>query len=95
MLRGLGLSGGLATWSVLSPFVLCPWRMEFLAHGRDRKQVVVVDVQLPRSVQLFVTPRTAAHQDFLSFTISWSLLRFRSIESVVLSNHLSADMSVT
>ena len=34
-----------------------------------------------------MTPRTAAHQASLS-SISWSLLRFMSIESVMLSNHL-------
>ena len=39
-------------------------------------------------VQLFVTPWTAAWQASLSFTISWSLLRFMSIESLMLSNHL-------
>ena len=38
--------------------------------------------------QLFVTPWTAAHQAPLSFTLSWSLLKFMSIESVMLSNHL-------
>ena len=32
-------------------------------------------------------PRTAAQQASLSFTISQSLLRFMSIESVMLSNH--------
>ena len=39
-------------------------------------------------VQLFVTQWTAARQPPLSSTISWSLFRFMSIESVVLSNHL-------
>ena len=39
-------------------------------------------------VQLFVTPWTAAHQASPSFTISQSLLKFMSIESVMLSNHL-------
>ena len=39
-------------------------------------------------VQLFVTPQTIAHQTPLSYTISWSLLKFMSIESVMLSNHL-------
>src|SRR5574337_983619 len=34
------------------------------------------------------TPWTAAHQASLSYTISWSLLKFMSIESVMLSNHL-------
>ena len=32
-------------------------------------------------------PRTAAHQASLSFTISWSLLKLMSIESVMPSNH--------
>ena len=39
-------------------------------------------------VWLFATPWTASHQAFLSFTISWSLLRLMSIESVMPSNHL-------
>ena len=39
-------------------------------------------------VLLFATPWTAAHQASLSFTISQSLLRFMSTESVMLSNHL-------
>ena len=33
-------------------------------------------------------PWTAAHQASLSFTVSWSLLRLMSIESVMPSNHL-------
>ena len=39
-------------------------------------------------VRLIATPWTAALQASLSFTISWSLLRFMSIESVMPSNHL-------
>ena len=39
-------------------------------------------------VQLFVTSWTTAHQASLSITISQSLLKFMSIESVMLSNHL-------
>ena len=39
-------------------------------------------------VQLLVTPRTAAHQASLSFTICWSLLKIMSIESVMPSSHL-------
>ena len=35
-----------------------------------------------------VTPRTIAHQTLLSSTISLRLLKFMSIESVMLSNHL-------
>ena len=39
-------------------------------------------------VQLFATPWTAACQASLSITISWSLLKFMSIELVTSSNHL-------
>ena len=45
-------------------------------------------VQLLGRAQLLVTPWTAAHQAFLSFTISWSLLKLMSIESVVPSDCL-------
>ena len=45
-------------------------------------------VQLPSHFQLFVTPWTAACQASLSFIISQSLLKFTSIESVMLSNHV-------
>ena len=40
-------------------------------------------------VQLFATPWTVALQASLSFTISWSLLKLMSIESVMPSNHLN------
>ena len=39
-------------------------------------------------VCLFATPWTATHQASLSFTISQSLLKLMSIESVMPSNHL-------
>ena len=39
-------------------------------------------------VRLFSTPWTAAHQASVSFTISQSLLKLMSIESVMPSNHL-------
>ena len=41
-----------------------------------------------RLVQLFVTPWTGTCQASLFFTISWSLLKLMSIESVMPSNHL-------
>ena len=47
-----------------------------------------VVVQSLSHIQLLATPWIVAYQAFLSFTISWSLLRFMSIESVMLSNHL-------
>ena len=39
-------------------------------------------------VQLFVTPWTTACQASLSFTISWSLLKLMSIESMMPFSHL-------
>ena len=45
-------------------------------------------VQSLSHVQLFATPWTAAHQASLSFTNSWSLLKFMSIEWVRPSDHL-------
>ena len=45
-------------------------------------------VQLLIHVWLFATPWTAACQDSLSITNSWSLLKLTSIESVMPSNHL-------
>ena len=45
-------------------------------------------VQSLSHVQLFATPWTAAHQDSLSITNSWSLLKLMSIELVMPSNHL-------
>ena len=50
--------------------------------------VFVVVVQSLSCVQLFPTLWAAARQAFLSFTISQSLPRFTSVESVMLSNHV-------
>ena len=48
---------------------------------------VCVCIQLLSCVKLFVTPWTGACQAPLSSAISWSLLRFVSTESLMLSNH--------
>ena len=45
-------------------------------------------VQYLSCVQLFVTPRTAAHQASLSITNSWSPPKPMSVESVMPSTHL-------
>ena len=45
-------------------------------------------VQSLSHVQFFATPWNAAHQASLFITISWSLLKLVSMESVMLSNHL-------
>ena len=57
-------------------------RRTFLAPNK------VVVVQLLSLVQLFAPPWTAAHQASLSFTISKSLFKLMSIESVMPSSHL-------
>ena len=57
----------------------------FLSYG-----YCVVVVPLLSSGWLFETPWTAAQQAPLSSTISWSLLKFMSIESVMLFNHLTS-----
>ena len=50
--------------------------------------LIILIVQSLSHVWLFATPWTAAHQAFLSLTISQSLFKFMSIQSVMLSNHL-------
>ena len=49
-------------------------------------------VQSLSCVWRFATPRTSAHQAFLSITNSWNLLKFMSIESVMPSNNLENDI---
>ena len=62
------------------------WRGLPLPTPRDFNLFGVI--QSLSCVQLFVTSWRTAHQASLSFTISWNLLKFMSIESVMLSNHL-------
>ena len=52
------------------------------------QEAIAVVVQSLSCVRLFATPWNAAHQAFLSFTISRSLLKIMSIESMMPSNHL-------
>ena len=49
--------------------------------------ICIVVVQSLSHVWLFITPWTVACQTSLSSTISWSLLRFMSIELMMPSNH--------
>ena len=91
------LNGGEATFQAPSP------RWTWAHHYRVNK-VCLLDivgvsgcsfwvsfssVQSLSRVQLFVTPWTAVRQASLSITNSQSLLKLTSIESVMLSNHLS------
>ena len=61
-------------------------RGQNLACQTSFKAVIVV--QTLSRVRLLATPWTAAHQASLSFTLSLSLLKLTSTESVMLSNHL-------
>ena len=59
-----------------------------------KKILFLVAVQSLSHVWLFVTPWTAAPQASLSFTVSQSLLKLMSIESVMPSNHLTLYCSL-
>ena len=84
--------------SHLSPLNMPWWHHDYLNERiRHAKQVifpaplhlaVLIVVQLLSRVQFFATPWIAALQALLSSTISQSLLKFMSIESMMLSNHL-------
>ena len=66
-------------------------QVENISRYRLRKIVfnfVVVVVQLLSPVWHFAILWTVACQASLFFTVSWSLLKLMSIESVMLSNHL-------
>ena len=54
----------------------------------DKFEPLPSSVQLLSRVWVFETPWTVAHQDSLSITNSWSLLKFISIKSMMPSNHL-------
>ena len=76
-----------ASWETLSqkhPAKLCTFEWKFF---RTNASLVLVVQSLSR-VQLLATPWTAAGQASLSFTISWSLLKLMSTESMMPSNHL-------
>ena len=72
--------------------------MRLVAFGKERRKseydlggykgAFVVFLQSLGHVQLFEKPWTAVHQAPLSSTNSQSLLKFMSIELVMLSNHL-------
>ena len=66
-------------------------RAAFPEHGKCHSSLQFSQfssVQSFSCVWLFATPWSAAHQASLSITISWSLLKLMSIESVMPSNHL-------
>ena len=65
------------------------WRLRCLAYLMDTSPAVLFDViQLLNCVQFFVTPMDCNTQFPLSATISQSLIKSMSLESMTLSNHL-------
>ena len=77
-------------WEIILPTriqCLCkfPFAFSLVASLHFQSHFVVQSLSC---IWLFVTPWTAACQGFLSFTISWSLLRLMSNESMMPSNHL-------
>ena len=82
------MHSGLSSWKTWS-FQNNLLTLYFLFKGGV---VYVVVVQSLSYVRLFATSRTAAQQASLSLTISQGLLRFMSVESMMLSNlSTSAD----
>ena len=79
----------LVSFSVIGyfPIIVLPL-ISSLVHLWSENTLSVSSVQSLSWVWLFETPWTAAHQATLSITNSLSLLKLRSIESVMPSNHL-------
>ena len=86
------------TMAIQSPPILPSWGtliqmttdicFNLLFHQCLLSDEIVVIIQSLSHVWVLVTPWTAACQDSLSFTISWNLLGFMSLELMMPSNHL-------
>ena len=83
MLRGISNYWNESSWRITDSSI----EFRFLKNI-ILKIVFVVVVKLVSCVRFFATPWTAECQASLSFTISWSLLKLTSIESVMPSKHL-------
>ena len=74
---------------LLAPFFsFPPYILTSLKYLLNANLFLIVVFHLLSHVRLFGTPWTAACQASLSSTVSQSLLKFMSIESVMLSNNL-------
>ena len=65
-----------------------PKALEIFKLNGGFPSVVAIVVQSVSHAQSFATPWTAVHQASLSITLSQSLLKFVSIESLMLSDRL-------
>ena len=85
------INGPFSTPQVTSEY---NWTNIFFESLRSRSNCLtpslemIVGVQSLSCVLQFVASRSAVFQNSLSFIISWSLLKFMSTESLMLSNHL-------
>ena len=80
---------GGAWWAAVNGVAQSRTRLKRLSSSSMEYSVIffVVIVQLLSCARLLITPWSAAGQAPLSSTVSQSLLKFMSIESVLLSNH--------
>ena len=70
-------------------YLICAWLYQGHSYWNwETGLELFVVFQSPSHVQLFAAPWTAARYASLSFTISWSVFKLISIESVMPSNHL-------
>ena len=74
-------------WNIIKPGAWLARPPPGAQQSQNSSPILSV-VQSLNRVWLFVTPWTVACQAFLSFTISWSLLKVMSTELVMPSNHL-------
>ena len=84
--------GSLTDFQLLRNNVLNQIKQKFYPYTRTPFSRKTVNgrhcCSVVQSVPFFVTPWTAASQASMSFTLSWSLLKLISIESVMPFNHL-------
>ena len=76
---------GIVNKAEIDVFLELSW---FFNDPADFGNLISAFVLLLSSVQLFVASWTPEDQSSLSFTISWSLLKLKSINLVMPSNHL-------
>ena len=85
------LSGDINEKEIQGRGDICICRADSLCCATEThhcKAIAIIVAQSLSCVWLFATPWTAACQASLSFTISWSLLKFMSIESEMPSDNL-------
>ena len=75
-------------WLQLCPFLITQILKNTVLIRNRYIYTCIVAVQSPSCVLLFAAPWATACLASLSLTVSWSLPKFMSIESVMISNHL-------